>query len=119
MFSALFSLGILGIFHIIFDNPITILTLLNVILYAGLIADSLIQLFVCYKREGESCERSVLQPIFISNFSILICLAGMFFVGGMMRAFAFELGILLTANLIFILLIVPKIQRYYFTTCSE
>jgi hypothetical protein len=119
MFSALFSLGILGIFHIIFDKPITILTLLNVILYAGLIADSLIQLFVCYKREGESCERSVLQPIFISNFSILICLAGMFFVGGMMRAFAFELGILLTANLIFILLIVPKIQRHYFTTCSE
>jgi hypothetical protein len=119
VFSALFSLGTLGIFHIIFNKPITILTLLNVILYAGLIADSLIQLFVCYKREGESCERSVLQPIFISNFSILICLGGMFFVGGMMSAFAFELGILLMANLVFILLIVPKIQRRYFTSCSE
>lgn len=119
LFSALFSLGILGIFHILFNKPITILTLLNVILYAGLIADSLIQLFVCYKREGESCEQSVLQPIFISNFSILICLGGMFFVGGMMRAFAFELGILLSANLIFILLIVPALHRRYLTTCSE
>jgi hypothetical protein len=119
VYSALFSLGILGIFHILFNKPITILTLLNVILYAGLIADSLIQLFVCYKREGESCERSVLQPIFISNFSILICLGGMFFVGGMMSAFAFELGILLSANLVFILLIVPALHRRYLTTCSE
>lgn len=118
VFSAIFSLGVLGICHILFNKPITILTLLNVILYAGLITDSLIQLFVCYKREGESCERSVLKPIFISNFSILICLGGMFFVGGMMRAFAFELGILLSANLVFILLIVPALHRRYLTTCS-
>lgn len=118
VFSALFSLGILGLFHFIFNKQITILTLLNVILYAGLITDSLIQLFVCYKREGETCERSVLQPVFISNFSILICLGGMFFVGGMMRAFAFELAILLAANLIFILWIVPILHRRYLTACS-
>jgi len=118
LFSALFSLGVLGLFHFIFNKQITILTLLNVILYAGLITDSLIQLFVCYKREGEACERSVLQPIFISNFSVLICLGGMFFVGGMMRAFAFELGILLAANLLFILWIVPILHRRYLKACS-
>lgn len=119
IFSAVFSLGILGLFHILFGKPVTILTLLNVILYAGLIADSLIQLFVCYKREGKKCERSVLQPIFISNFSILICLGGMFFVGGMMSAFAFELGILLAANLIFILWVVPLLHRRYLMACND
>jgi hypothetical protein len=119
LFSALFSLGILGFFHLLFSKQITILTLLNVILYAGLITDSLIQLFVCYKREGQSCERSVLEPIFISNISILICLFGMFFVGGMMGVFAFDLAILLGANVIFILWIAPAIHRRYVTACND
>lgn len=118
-FSALFSLGVLALFHLLFDKEITILTLLNVILYAGLIADSLIQLFVCYKREGESCERSVLEPIFMSNISILICLFGMFFVGGMMGTFAFDLAILLAANVMFILWIAPSIHRRYVTECND
>jgi hypothetical protein len=117
--SALFSLGILGFFHLLFGKQITILTLLNVILYAGLIADSLIQLFVCYKREGEACERSVLEPIFMSNISILICLFGMFFVGGMMGIFAFDLAILLSANVIFILWIAPAIHRAYVRACND
>jgi predicted RND superfamily exporter protein len=117
--SAIFSLGILTLFHLLFNMPITLLTLLNVILYAGLIADSLIQLFVCYKREGDSCERSVLEPIFVSNVSILICLVGMFFVGGMMAAFAFDLAILLAANVIFILWITPSLHRRYLRACNE
>jgi len=118
VFSALFSLGVLALFHLLFGKEITILTLLNVILYAGLIADSLIQLFVCYKSEGESCERSVLEPIFISNISILICLFGMFFVGGMIGTFAFDLAILLGANMVFVLWITPSIHRRYVTECN-
>lgn len=111
--SAFFSLGVMASIHLLFGFPITILTLLNVILYAGLITDSLIQLFVCYKREGAACEQSILQPVFISNFAILICLGGMFFAGGMMRAFAFDLAILLLANAVFIIWIVPILHRKY------
>lgn len=117
--SALFSLGILVLFHMGFDKPLNVLSLISVILYAGLITDSLIQLFVCYKGENEACETTVLQPIFISNISILIFLIGMFFVGGIMQAFAIDLAILLSANLAFIIFIVPTIRRYYFKIYSE
>lgn len=118
VFSAISSLSVLWIFHFVSGRDFTILTLLDVILYAGLITDSLIQLFVCYKREGKACEHSVLQPVFISNFSILIGLAGMIFSGGLLRAFALDLTLLLGANLIFIVWIVPFLHRRYFKACN-
>lgn len=119
VFSALFSLGVLGFFHLLFREEITVLTLLNVILYAGLITDSLIQLFVCYKGKEDSCERTVLEPILMSNISILVCLFGMFFVGGMLGTFAFDLAILLCANVIFVLWIAPSIHRHYVRACND
>lgn len=118
LFSAVSSLSVLWIFHFFTGRDFTILTLLDVILYAGLITDSLIQLFVCYKREGKACEHSVLQPVFISNFSILIGLSGMIFSGGLLRAFALDLTLLLGANLIFIIWIVPLLHRHYFKACN-
>lgn len=116
--SALFSLGTLVLAHMGFDKPLSVVSLISVILYAGLITDSLIQLFVCYKGENEACETTVLQPIFISNISILIFLIGMFFVGGIMRAFAMDLALLLSVNLVFIIFIVPTIRRKYFKIYS-
>ena len=117
-FSALFSIGVLALAHMGFSKPFTVITLLSVILYAGLITDSLIQLFICYKNNGVACEKSVLEPIFISNISILIFLFGMLFVQGIMKEFAFDLSILLGANLSFVLFVVPAIQRHYLTNCS-
>ena len=103
--------------HLLFHKPLSVLTLTSIVLYGGLIADSLIQLFVCYKSE-ESCEQSVLYPIFVSNVSILLFLFGMLFVGGILAEFAFDMGILLVANMVFVIWIVPILRRRFSTVCS-
>jgi len=117
--SVIFSLTVLLSFHILFNKPLSILTLMSIILYAGLVADSFIQLFICYKSKDEKCEKSILNPIFISNASIVVFLFGMIFIGGIIGSFAFDMSILLSANLLFILLIVPWIYKYYIKVYSE
>ncbi len=113
-FSAvLFSLFLLLIVHLLFGLPLTIMTLMSLILYGGLVADSFIQLFICYKQRDLVCEKSMLNPIFVSNISILAFLVSMVFVGGILGAFALDMSILLGANLLFIMLFVPMIYRRY------
>jgi hypothetical protein len=104
--------------HILFARPLSIATLMSVILYAGLVADSFIQLFICYKSRNSSCEKSVLNPIFVSNIAILAFLFGMIFLGGIVGAFAFDMFILLTANLLFILVFVPLLYKKYLRVYS-
>jgi len=113
IFAIVFSITALIGFHIIFHIPLSVLSLMSVILYVGLVADSFIQLFICYKSEDESCEKSVLNPIFVSNISILLFLFGMVFLEGILGAFAFDMSILLSANLLFILVAVPHIYKKY------
>lgn len=117
--SVVFSLVILMIIHIIFNKVLSLVTLLSIILYIGLIADSLIQLFICYKSSQEVCEKSVLHPIFVSNLVILLFLFGMLFVDGMLFAFAFDMSILLVSNLFFIIWIVPMIHKKFPMVCNE
>lgn len=115
--SALFSLGWLIVMHLLFHKPLDMLTLTSIVLYGGLVADSLIQLFVFYKSE-ESCEQSVLYPIFVSNISILLFLFGMLFVGGVLASFAFDMGILLAANMVYVIWVVPWLRHRFATACS-
>jgi len=110
-FSVIFSLAALVLFHLLFALPLSLTTLMSLILYAGLVADSFIQLFICYKSRDLSCEKSVLNPIFVSNISILAFLVSMIFVGGMIGAFAFDMSVLLGANLVFIIIFVPMIYK--------
>jgi predicted RND superfamily exporter protein len=117
--SVVFSLSMLVFMHLIFNKPLSLLTLMSIILYAGLIADSLIQLFICYKSSQIQCERAVLHPIFISNAAILIFLAGMLFVDGILHSFAFDMSILLASNLLFIVWVIPYIHKRYPKVCSD
>jgi predicted RND superfamily exporter protein len=116
--SVAFSLSLLVSMHILFGKPLSLLTLMSIILYAGLIADSLIQLFICYKSSQTQCERTVLHPVFVSNAAILIFLFGMLFVDGILASFAFDMSILLTSNLIFMIWIIPYIHQKYPKVCS-
>lgn len=118
IFSILFSIITLIGFHTIFHIPLSILSLISMILYVGLVADSFIQLFICYTSEENSCEKSVLNPIFVSNISILFFLFGMMFFKGILGAFAFDMFILLSANLFFILVIVPYLHKKYLRACN-
>ena len=117
--SVLFSLSMLIILHILFAMALSIMTLMSLILYSGLVADSFIQLFICYKSRDLSCEKSVLNPIFVSNISILAFLFGMIFTGGILGAFAFDMFVLLGANLLFILIFVPLIYKRYLSAYSD
>ena len=117
--SVVFSFSLLIASHILLHRPLTIATLMSVILYGGLVADSFIQLFICYKTKDFSCESSVLNPIFISNISILAFLFGMIFVGGLLGSFAFDMFILLGANLLFLLVFVPLLYKHYLKAYSD
>jgi len=119
LLSVVFSFSYLLMLHILFDSPLSITTLMSLILYAGLVADSFIQLFICYKSRDISCEKSVLNPIFVSNISILVFLFGMIFMGGILGAFAFDMFALLSANLIFIVILVPLIYKSYLKVYSD
>jgi len=114
VFSTLFSvISLLG-FHALFNLNMTLMTLLSVVLFSGLIADSLIHIFICYNDNNDECFTSVTKPIIFSNVSMIIGLAGMFFSGSLMKEFGMELSILLVANLIFILYILPPIFELEF-----
>ncbi len=119
LLSVVFSLSMLVVLHILFNIALSITTLMSLILYAGLVADSFIQLFICYKSRDGSCEKSVLNPIFVSNISILAFLFGMIFMDGILGAFAFDMFALLGANLIFIIIFVPLIYKKYLTNGSD
>ena len=118
-FSVIFSLAALLLFHLLFAIPLSLTTLMSLILYAGLVADSFIQLFICYKSRDLSCEKSVLNPIFVSNISILAFLVSMIFVGGIIGAFAFDMFVLLGANLVFIIIFVPMVYKKQLSIGSE
>ncbi len=107
--STSFSLLTLSTIHLLFDLNITLMTLISVVLFTGLIADSLIHIFICYKEHSAECFKSVTKPILLSNTSMLIGLAGMMVSGPLMRQFSIELSILLLANLIFIIYLMPAL----------
>jgi predicted RND superfamily exporter protein len=115
LLSTLFSLTTLLAIHALLQVEVTLMTLLSVILFAGLVTDSIIHIFICYKERGTECFDSVTKPIVLSNISMLIGLGGMLFGGSLMQQFGFELAILLGANLLFILYVMPYIlkQRYF------
>ncbi|WP_428738135.1 hypothetical protein [Sulfurimonas sp.] len=109
--SALVSfVSLLGI-HALFNLQVTLMTLLSVILFSGLVTDNIVHIFICYKEKEDSCFNSVTKPIIVSNISMLLGLGGMFFGGSLLFEFALELGILLTINLLFILYILPSLLR--------
>jgi len=109
LLSTLFSLTTLIAIHALLKVEVTLMTLLSVILFAGLVTDSIIHIFICYKERGTECFDSVTKPIILSNISMLIGLGGMLFGGSLMQQFGFELAILLTTNLLFILYVMPYI----------
>jgi len=105
--ATLFSLTTLLSIHAIFSIEVTIMTLLSVVLFAGLITDSIVHIFICYKESGGKCFKSVTKPIILSNVSMLVGLVGMLFSGSLMHRFGFELSILIVANLFFIVYLLP------------
>ena len=111
LISTLFSLLVLLSVHVIFKIELNLMSLLSVILFAGLVTDTLIHMFICYKDKGAECFESVTKPILLSNISMLIGLFGMFFGGSILQQFGFELSILLASNLIFILYIMPYLLK--------
>jgi len=105
--ATLFSLTTLLSIHAIFSIEVTIMTLLSVVLFAGLITDSIVHIFICYKESGAECFESVTKPIILSNVSMLVGLVGMLFSGSLMQCFGFELSILIVVNLFFIVYLLP------------
>ena len=116
--AALFSMAVLLGFHLLFALEITLLTLMTVILYSGLVSDTLIHLFISYKQHAGDYLRPVLKPILLSNLTILVGLGGMMLSGSIMRHFALELIVLLGSNLFFVLYLMPPLLKRYLNRSS-
>jgi len=118
--SIVFSLGISMSIHALFNIEISLMTLLSVILFSGLVTDSIVHIFICYKHKGIECFDSVTKPIILSNVSMLVGLVGMLFNGSLMQKLGLELSILIATNLMFILYIMPSLLNFkMFKKCSD
>jgi hypothetical protein len=113
LLAALFSMTVLLVVHLLLALEITLLTLMTVILYSGLISDTLIHLFISYKQHAGDYLRPVLKPILLSNMMILAGLGGMMLSGSIMQHFALELIVLLGSNLFFVLCLMPSLLKRY------
>ncbi|BDY13715.1 RND transporter family protein [Hydrogenimonas cancrithermarum] len=116
--SACFPLVMFIAFHMAFGMPFTLISMIALILYAGLYADSFIHIFICYAQEKGRCLSAVLRPIVISNLTMIAALAGMVFSGSILGGFGIEMTLLLFSNLIGVFVLLPALLIRWVRNCN-
>jgi hypothetical protein len=105
------------VWHMAFDIPLSIVSLISLILYAGLYADSFIHLFVCYARERNACISKVLRPVVVSNLTMITALAGIALTGSIPGKFGEEMAILLLFHLLTTVSLLPWLLNHFVRQC--
>ena len=103
--------------HLLSGSPLTLLSLIAMILYAGLYADSFIHLFVCYARERDACLQAVLRPVAVSNLTMIAALSAMAFSGSLLGRFGLEMALLLSLHLLSVTLLLPWLLVRFVRRC--
>ncbi|WP_353662123.1 hypothetical protein [Hydrogenimonas sp. SS33] len=116
--SALFPLVMFLGWHLLTGRPLTLVSMIALILYAGLYADGFIHIFICYARQRSACIPTVLKPIVASNLTMLAALAGMLFCGSLLGAFGLEMTVILFFNLLGISLLLPRLLGRWAGSCT-
>ena len=116
--SALFPIVMFLGWHLATQAPLTLISVIALVLYAGLYADGFIHLFVCYAKERELCIPNVLKPIVVSNLTMLAALAGMTFTGSLLGDFGKEMTVILLFNLLGLYLLLPTLLKRWVTNCN-
>ncbi|MEA3406358.1 MAG: hypothetical protein U9R28_11550 [Pseudomonadota bacterium] len=96
--------------HSLFDMTLSVMTLIAIILFIGLITDNVIHILMTYRMEHVDCFKRVFKPIILSNLILIISLSLMALVNhGFLKIFGLELAILLLAHLIFLVYLLPTL----------
>ncbi len=99
--------------HSLLDLDITLMSLVSLILFVGLVSDKIIHIFICYKNEGLSCFDTVYKPILLSDILMIVILFGMVFTGTLLKQFGLELGYLLLVHLFLLRYLLPQMVGKY------
>lgn len=109
---ALLTMGIFTFIHWLTNSPFTIMSLVAVILFVGLIADNIIHILMAYRTHYESCFKIAFKPILLSNVILITSLSLVFFIDtGFLRVFGLELALLLILHLVFIKFLLPSLFK--------
>ena len=107
---AILSISILFFIHSIFSLSLSVMTLIAVILFVGLITDNIIHILMTYRLKEVDCFKTVFKPIILSNLFLILSLTLMALVNqGFLKMFGMELAILLTAHLLFLIFLLPPL----------
>jgi len=111
---ALLAISVLFFIHSLFGLGLTVMTLIAIILFVGLITDNIIHILMTYRMDKVNCFKTVFKPIILSNMFLIMSLALMGFVNdGFMKMFGIELAILLSAHLLFLVYFLPSLFLKY------
>lgn len=109
---AVLSLMLFGAVHSWLNLNFTVMSLVALILFVGLIADNIIHILMAYKTHQSDCFKLAFKPIFLSNFILVISLSLVVFLdSGFLKVFGLELALLLALNLTLTYLLMPTILK--------
>lgn len=107
---AAMAIAALFIFHSVVQSSLSIMTLIAIILFIGLIADNIIHILMTYRMQNVDCFKTVFKPIILSNLVLILSLLLMAVVNdGFLQTFGTELAILLISHLLFLVYILPSL----------
>jgi len=107
---AALAITVLLFMHSLFNMSLSVMTLIAIILFIGLITDNVIHILMTYKMENVDCFKRVFKPIILSNLILIISLSIMAWASqGFLKVFGLELAILLLAHLIFLVYLLPTL----------
>jgi len=107
---AVLAIIVLLFIHSVFDMSLSVMTLIAIILFIGLITDNVIHILMTYRMEYVDCFKRVFKPIVLSNLILIISLIIMALAGqGFLKVFGLELAILLLAHLLFLVYLLPTL----------
>ncbi|MBN2864432.1 MAG: hypothetical protein JXK16_00330 [Thiotrichales bacterium] len=107
---AVLAISVLFFMHSLFKIDLSVMTLIAIILFVGLITDNVIHILMTYRMDNVDCFQTVFKPIILSNVFLILSMALMGLVNdGFMKVFGIELAILLSAHLLFLIYFVPTL----------
>ena len=99
--------------HSLFMISISLMSLIALILFIGLIGDNIIHIFICYRRNGIVCLDTVYKPIILSNILMILAFSGMYFTGALLEKLGLELAFLLAVHLFLLVYLLPRLANKY------
>ena len=111
---AIISVGLLISLHALLKIDLSVMTMIALILFIGLITDNLIHILITYKILTQGCFKVVYKPIILSNTIMIISLFFMAFITeGFLKAFGMELALLLSFHLWLMIYLLPTLFKRF------